>query len=187
MQKRKFWNNLKWILQFSSWNLLAQGQQRFGNPLSSDQNSLAMGNGNPRTLHLLSLNCPFQNIWLRLEGLSLVKCSFVIQYLLTLSYLYSYSNIIIFCYSLIQIIYFFRTKPQCLNLTFNGFFYNSGMYGIGTPTLHLLCIECIHIHIYNKRMLSENIKKNCRSFKNRLKNKPWVSFSDLFCRSANTF
>jgi hypothetical protein len=48
--KEKVWNHLKWTRQSTSWNLLAHGQLRLGNPLSPDQNSLATGNGNPRTL-----------------------------------------------------------------------------------------------------------------------------------------
>ena len=34
-----------WNPWSSSWNLLAHGQQRFGNLLSPDKNSLATGNG----------------------------------------------------------------------------------------------------------------------------------------------
>jgi hypothetical protein len=43
--KEKVQNYLKWTLQSSSWNLLANGQLRFGNQLSPDKNSPATGNG----------------------------------------------------------------------------------------------------------------------------------------------
>ena len=59
MQKRKFWNHLKWTLQSSSWNLLAHRKLSFGNPLSLTKIHLprVTGYGNLRTVQKNCLFC----------------------------------------------------------------------------------------------------------------------------------